>query len=467
MWPDASGSGAVGLVGASLRSCELTMTNDTSLPAHARISKIRLFYSGGPQVALYGSPSEVADGWIMNLPAAEVFAGDFSGLVYERLIEANDANISSPLCTSFYERYVRQAPQLRWAQNCLTADSVPNPKLARAVLPHLHSCRVLGSRLAQQARGEKRRKDELRFMAAAADAALKAGELQANTEAASELQKLALRQLNGVCRIAANLARQARLDNRPQDQQPWIAVEADAALNAATHQDDTDAATKLRDRALKRFHDASNLAARLAQQARREGRPQDQHCWLAAAANAAIKAADIQGKEKKFELLQQPLRQLLFANKIAKSLADQSRQNINPSSLHSLLFEATDYLLKAANLDGDAQAAARLRLEALTQLREVRDLAICLAQQAVRDRLHSVEQSYLYSASKAAVLAYGLEPDPSSASQLRATAKKLINQFLRRSKALAHEAKRKGLLEEQMTSSQYTYLAILHQMELE
>lgn len=66
---------------------------DFALPVQAHIYKIRLFFSGSLQVALYGSPSAVEDGWVANLPAAE------------------EAHQRVGFHKEFYERHVRQAPQ--------------------------------------------------------------------------------------------------------------------------------------------------------------------------------------------------------------------------------------------------------------------------------------------------------------------------------------------------------------------
>lgn len=273
------------------------MASDTTLPAQAHIRQIRLFFSCGPQVALYGSPSEVADGWIANLPAADVFAGDFSGLLYERMIDAQDAHERSPFHTPFYERHVRQEPQPHLPQQDQAVAVGPDPKLTSAALGHLNTARILAFRLAQQARRDNRPEDQHHYLAAAADASLKAADLQGNVEAAAKLIKEAFRHLSRAYKIAADIAQQARLENRPQDHQHWLSAAADAALKASDLQGDSEAATKLRKRALKLFSGASNLAARLAQQARREDRPQDRHRWLAAAAYSGLKAADLQSVE--------------------------------------------------------------------------------------------------------------------------------------------------------------------------
>jgi hypothetical protein len=75
---------------ASNRSASMSM--DSALLAQAQIRQIRLFFSGSAQVALYGSPSAVKDGWVANLPAAEVFASDCSGLLFEVPTDAVEAH---------------------------------------------------------------------------------------------------------------------------------------------------------------------------------------------------------------------------------------------------------------------------------------------------------------------------------------------------------------------------------------
>lgn len=225
--------------------------SDTALPAQAHICAIRLFFSSSPQVALYGSPSTVDDGWIANLPASEVFDGDFSCLFGERLIDAQEAHERAGFHREFYERNVRNAPQPQWPPKAPAIPAGPDPKLGRAALQYLNTAHVLASRLAQQARRDNRPEDQQRFLAAAADAALKAADLQGNAEAAAQLREQALRQLASAHTLAARLAEQARRDERRQDQQRWLSAAADAALKAYDLQGDADAAAELREQALR------------------------------------------------------------------------------------------------------------------------------------------------------------------------------------------------------------------------
>lgn len=269
------------------------MASDTTLPARAHIRQIRLFFSGGPHVGLYGSPSTVADGWIANLPADEVFAGDFTGLVYERLIDAQDAHERCPFHTPFYERHVHKEPEPEWPQQVPAAAAGSDPKLTSAALRHLNTARILASRLAREAQRDNRPEDQQRFLAAAADATLKAADLQSDAETASRLREQALRQLSGASTIAARLAQQARRNNQREHQQHFLAAAADSSLKAANHMRDADASAKLREQAHRQLIGALNIAARLAQQARREGRPHDQQQWLAAASDRALIASDL------------------------------------------------------------------------------------------------------------------------------------------------------------------------------
>jgi hypothetical protein len=55
------------------------------------LRQVRLFFSSRLLVALYGSPSAVEDGWVAHLPAAEVFASDCRGLLFEVPTDAVEA----------------------------------------------------------------------------------------------------------------------------------------------------------------------------------------------------------------------------------------------------------------------------------------------------------------------------------------------------------------------------------------
>jgi hypothetical protein len=78
------------------------MSMDSAFPAHAQIRQIRLFFSNSPQVALNGSPSEVKDGWVASLPAVDVFTGDFSDLLFEVRIDAEEAHQRVGFHKEFY-----------------------------------------------------------------------------------------------------------------------------------------------------------------------------------------------------------------------------------------------------------------------------------------------------------------------------------------------------------------------------
>jgi hypothetical protein len=54
----------------------------------ACISQVRLFWDQEWQVALFGQPAQSEDGWIINLPAAELFVGEFSSLPTDTLLAA-------------------------------------------------------------------------------------------------------------------------------------------------------------------------------------------------------------------------------------------------------------------------------------------------------------------------------------------------------------------------------------------
>lgn len=54
----------------------------------ACISQVRLFWDQEWKVALFGQPAQSEDGWIINLPAAELFVGEYASLPTESLLAA-------------------------------------------------------------------------------------------------------------------------------------------------------------------------------------------------------------------------------------------------------------------------------------------------------------------------------------------------------------------------------------------
>jgi hypothetical protein len=59
------------------------------LKALACVTHIKIFQDQGWQVALFGQPALSEDGWIINLPADEFFASDYSSLPAESLLEVD------------------------------------------------------------------------------------------------------------------------------------------------------------------------------------------------------------------------------------------------------------------------------------------------------------------------------------------------------------------------------------------
>jgi hypothetical protein len=160
-----------------------------------------------------------------------VFAGDFSNLLYEVLIDAQDAHQRAPFLTRFHEQNVRQAPQPSWPKRDSAAPARPDPELARVALRHLNTARVLATRLAQQARRENRPEDQQRFLAAAAaDASLKAAELKLGRETAGELREQARRQLMAARSLSILLVHQARGEEKLPDQQRWLTAVSNLSL---------------------------------------------------------------------------------------------------------------------------------------------------------------------------------------------------------------------------------------------
>ena len=213
---------------------------DSALPAQAHIHKIRLFFSGSLQVALYGSPSAVEDGWVANLPAAEVFAGDCSGLLFEVPIVAEEAHQRVGFHKEFYERHVRQSPQPSWPNPSSppTAASKPpaaspSADLREQALQQLKGARNVASRLVQQARSEERLEDQERWLEAVAELCVKASELEGDGEAAGQLREHALQQLKGARNVASRLVQQARSEERLEDQERWLEAVAELCVKAS------------------------------------------------------------------------------------------------------------------------------------------------------------------------------------------------------------------------------------------
>jgi hypothetical protein len=67
----------------------------------ACISQVRLFWDQDWQVALFGQPAQSEDGWIINLPAAELFAGEFSSLPTDTLLAAEWVQETVPMKDPF------------------------------------------------------------------------------------------------------------------------------------------------------------------------------------------------------------------------------------------------------------------------------------------------------------------------------------------------------------------------------
>jgi hypothetical protein len=148
---------------------------ESTLAPQARVHSIRLFFSGSPQVALYGSPSMVDDGWMANLPASEIFAGDIGCLLFEVLINAQDAHQRVGFQDKFYELHVMDS---LWSDPSPEPEASQSNALASQALQHLTGARGLAIRLAQQARGEERSEDQQRWLSAAAALTMKAADLQ-------------------------------------------------------------------------------------------------------------------------------------------------------------------------------------------------------------------------------------------------------------------------------------------------
>jgi len=168
------------IFGFPVSNSSISTPMDSTLTTQTRIHKIRLFYSGSTQVALYGSPSTLDDGWIANLPAAEVFAGDVSGLLFEVLIDAQEAHQRVGFHSEIYERHIKQDPQPRLPNPFTTSEVSQSTVFVNQALQQFKGARLLASRLAQQARTDERPDEQQRWLATAAALSINAADLQSD-----------------------------------------------------------------------------------------------------------------------------------------------------------------------------------------------------------------------------------------------------------------------------------------------
>lgn len=117
------------------------------------------------------------------------------------------------------------------SSNCLAASET-EPHGAAAPEHRPRSCVTLS------AAGTTRQPlgGSARFLAAVADAYLKAANLQSDARTASKMQEEALRQPSCTINPAAHLSEKARREGRPQDQQQWLEVAAGKPLIASSLQ---------------------------------------------------------------------------------------------------------------------------------------------------------------------------------------------------------------------------------------
>lgn len=74
-----------------------------NLKSLACISQVKIYWDQQWQVALFGQPAQSEDGWIINIPASELFIGEYSSLPTETLLGAEWAQarvaMKDPLAT--------------------------------------------------------------------------------------------------------------------------------------------------------------------------------------------------------------------------------------------------------------------------------------------------------------------------------------------------------------------------------
>lgn len=438
----------------------IPMPTDSALPEQAHVRQIRLFFSGGPQVALYGSPSTVADGWIANLPAAEVFAGDFSNLLYEVLIDAQDAHQRAPFHTPFYEQTVRQAPQPSWPKRDSAAPARPDPELARVALRHLNTARVLATRLAQQARRENRPEDQQRFLAAAADASIKAADLEGDAEGAEQLREQALRQATAASTIASRLALQAKRDKNPYDHLHFLTAAADCACRAIDLNRDDQIAIQIHEQALKQLTSASSLASQLALKAGRSNKTNDQLRLLVVAGRSVSTAANLlKDGERAAQLRLHAAQHYADASTIGSRLALLARKANKPLDEQGHLEAAADSAMKVSQTQGNSHTM--FHTQALMQFTRASALASRLARQAQGEANANDRLIHLQHATHCALEAAALHPDAQTASRLRAQASRQLLQVARIAMLLAKKARREGASQDQLIFHQHAADATL------
>ncbi len=80
----------------------------------ACISGVKLFFDQQWQVALFGEPAQSQDGWIINLPADELFAGDYSSLPAEVLLAGDWVQARAAMKGPLAELVCQVVPSDSW-----------------------------------------------------------------------------------------------------------------------------------------------------------------------------------------------------------------------------------------------------------------------------------------------------------------------------------------------------------------
>lgn len=417
------------------------MSTDSTLPPNVQIRQVRLFYSGADQVAVYGAPSTYHDGWIANLPARDVFAGDQSGLLYEVLIDALEAHSRTPFQTQFYEQHVRRAPLPSWQENATNTPAKSSPDLSQQSLRNFQAASTIALRLAQQAKAENNLRDHQRLLVSSAAAALQAASLQSDADKATTLRAQALGRFTAAANAGVALAREARNNDNLRDRQHFLQSAAEAALEAASLQGDSGKATTLRTQALQRFTAAASAAVALARQAGNDDNLSDRQMFLQAGAESALRAAELETDATKATTLRsQALARFSAAANAGMVVARNAREKNNMRDHRRFLHASAEAALKAAALENDSAKASTLRSQALARFTSAANVAMSLARAARAEDDLIYRQRCLQASAAAALQAASLQSDDDKAATLRTQADQRFRAAANAAVALAREA---------------------------
>ncbi len=89
------------------------------------IHKLRLFHQHGDYVACFGEPAMADDGWVINLPAANFFTGDYHNLPFDVDIQAAWAHAQTAIMQPLAS-YISVKPSSAPWESKAAALGIPN-----------------------------------------------------------------------------------------------------------------------------------------------------------------------------------------------------------------------------------------------------------------------------------------------------------------------------------------------------